>query len=453
MASSKPLFLQRDVELEVEADGVHLARRGSAVRHRLARGEALAINLLAYYGERRAAEADLSACLGEGHGASWMAHVLSRWATYFGEGPPRQFDRRWVTLFGGDGHWEASRKRQEAAPAAISWLVTLTCNRRCPYCYYKVLPWDGDATRSPADATFSKRSVVRMLDEMAQIGTADLFLTGGEPILRADLPEIVREASGRGIRAHINTKFHITRPLARTLAQAGVARVTFSLDAAGARLADGLTGYRGFFGEALSSIEALLHEHVPFRINAVISPINASDVHELVNLCVSMGVPALTLSPYMEPAHAQGLPVHGHGQTPSLDALVTNLGATYGDKIALDAGSGEAFQAGRVDCRDRLLCEVGIRSLDVLPDGRVTRCRYDPGAADLIIGDLNRETLMDIWTGSALAAFNAPPKERFEGTPCGSCGGRDSCTSRGRCVLGARMQFGRLHAPDAGCTQ
>ncbi len=453
MASSRPLFLQRDVELVEQADGVHLARRGGVVRHRLNRAEVLAIGLLAHYGERHAAEADLNACLGGRRGTPWMDRVLSRWATYLGDGPPRQFDRQWMTVVDERIWGMPTKQSAEAAPASLSWLVTLTCNRKCPYCYYKVLPWDGELAQSPADATFPMRLVTRMLDEIAQVGTADLFLTGGEPLLRPDLPEIIDQASARSIRAHVNTKFHVDSSLARKLATARVARVTFSLDAASSRLADGLTASRGFLREAIETIGALLRENVPLRINAVVSPINSTHIDKLVDLCVSMGVPALTLSPYMEPAHARGLPRDGRKPFESLAVLVARQRTRSKGKIGIEAGSGEAFEGGRVDCGDRLLCEVGIRSLDVLPDGRVTRCRYDPAASDLIIGDLSRQSLMDIWTGSALAAFNAPAKERFEGSACGSCGGRDSCTSRGRCVLGARLQFGRLYAPDAGCTR
>jgi radical SAM protein with 4Fe4S-binding SPASM domain len=447
-------FLRPDVELRPGETGPALSRHGSGVSHSLSFEEALALSLLGHYGDVDVATQYLNACLRNRDGASLIDFVTTRWCTYLGEGTPRPLDLTWLKTFKASENRHSVLRAREAAPESISWLVTLTCNRRCPYCYYKVVPWNGDPASKPADASFPIRDAFRVVEEMASVGTANLYLTGGEPLLRPDLLEIAAHAVSLGIKVHINTRFAIDRALARAIAQAGVKDITFSLDSGNAVEANALSGNAGFFSEALSAIEALLSANIDLRVNAVITSVNVQHISKLLDLCVTLGVRRVTLSPYVEPVMTRRAPAALVRTGLPLGEIVADLKSHYGSHLNLAVGSAEAFQSSaRVDCADRLLCEVGIRSLDILPDGRVTRCRYAPGDEDLIVGDLKIETLMEIWTGNALDRLTFPKPSAFGATACSTCSAHERCNTRGRCVLGARLNYGQLLAPDAGCNR
>src|SRR5262249_14705813 len=152
----------------------------------------------------------------------------------------------------------ASNIKQEAAPDAVTWMVTLGCNRKCPYCFFDVFDFDGRIPGSPPDATFPLEDSVRMVQEMARIGAADLYLTGGEPLLRRDLTEVIQEATRVRVRTHIATKYSVSPELARRLADAGLSSVTVSLDDARPNMASALAGSPGYFDEALRTIRNLM---------------------------------------------------------------------------------------------------------------------------------------------------------------------------------------------------
>jgi len=448
-----PLVMKPEVELSADARGPFLERAGAGVRHRISVPEALALGFLAATESPDDAASLVSQCLGDDSGPRWLEYVARRWTTYLGGGPLRPFDGSALSRIRWSRYVPATAFTRYAAPAAVSWLVTLACNRRCPYCFYRVLPWKAADPSSPPDATFPLEAALRMVHEMGTIGTADLYLTGGEPLIRRDLLTIIAGASREGIRVHLNTKYAIDDALAARLAAAAVAEVSVSLDDARPRIAGALAGARNYLAEATASLGALRQAGVRVRVNAVATRLNIDHLDELVRGMIALGVPTLTVSPFADPIplrrSAQGLAPAGE----SLSTRVATLRDRYGGRITLEIGSGEAFGPGSiVSCGDRLLCEVGIRTLDVLPDGSVTRCRYLPDQRALVVGDLKTESLMDVWKGPRLAALYAPSPEAYAGTACSGCGSFGRCNARGRCFASALSTHERLHAPDAACT-
>ena len=445
----RPLYLLNDVALDAAPSGIVLRRQGAGVVHRLDVADAVALALYAQFGDADQVSAHLGHLAGEAAGTARAANVLERWSAYLGNGDPRPILPRLLEQLQAAPPGE--RFQREAAPAAISWLVTLTCNRRCPYCYYKVLPWDGTSA-TPADASFAHADVMRVVDEMALLGTSTLYLTGGEPLLRADLLAIIERASAHGIRVFLNTKYAISDELARGLHDAGIHEVSYSLDAATDKQADAMAGHKGYLPEAVASISALLRAGVETRVNAVATSTAASGLLGLARLCVSLGVRQLTISPFMDPSFARASHVKLIRLGPPLGDLVARLQEDVGDGLRLSVGSAEAAASSvRVDCSDRLLCEVGLKTLDVLPDGRVTRCRYSPTDERLVVGDLRRQTLLEVWNGDPLLDLTLPAADRFPDTACASCGERDACSGRGRCIVGAKLRHGEYLAPDAAC--
>ena len=324
MRRDQPLFLRDDVALELNPEGPILFRRDCGVVHRLELREAIT---LALFGQFGAVESivDHLAVLSDGEAArSCVASVLARWRPYMGDGSPRLMSGNWFESLHAPGVAEFRRSR-EAAPAAVSWIVTLTCNRRCPYCYYKVLPWSGENGGGPADATLSWSDVARVIDEMGQVGTSALYLTGGEPLLRPDLPRIIERAALRGIRVFLNTKYAIDRDLARALMAGGLCEISYSLDAAEPKVADALAGQKGYLAEAVAAISALLEAGMPMRVNAVATSPSAARLRDLVRLCLSLGVPELTISPYMEPSFARSSHIKLIRLGPSLTEIVARL--------------------------------------------------------------------------------------------------------------------------------
>src|SRR4051812_35431709 len=111
-----------------------------------------------------------------------------------------------------------------ARPYVVSWNLTYRCNLACEHCYL-----DAGSTPQVGTENFADRSELgteecfRVIDDIAAFAPECVtILTGGEPLLRRDILEIVRRASERGLWVVVGTNgVRITENLARRLAEAG----------------------------------------------------------------------------------------------------------------------------------------------------------------------------------------------------------------------------------------
>jgi len=432
-----PLFLQHDAKLDLDPQGPRLYRlQADRPKHELTIGEAVALNLLAAYGELANAKSHCATIFGEILGTALVDQVVDRFWTYLGDGPRRSLDVAWLAEMKVDRLRLPPRRR--AAPLAVTWLVTLGCNRKCPYCFHDITRHAVGRMDSPRDATFPLDNALRFVAEMAYVGASDLYLTGGEPLLRRDIVEIIAAASRKRVRVRVVTKYPVSQEFACKLAEAGLHDATVSLDDARSYVASSLAGAPGYLKEAEEAIRAFLDAGIRLRVNAVVSRVNQGSLCELAERLIDWGVPELVISPYVTPRSART----------NVQQLAPPIGSFYGDVQKLKDRCGERLriQTGGSMIPDGLTeracgrhvdCNVGIDTLDVLPDGRVTRCRYLPNEDALIVGDLRTQTLMDIWDSTAMERLGKPARSEYGTSLCADCDGFEACNSRGRCYFTA----------------
>jgi pyrroloquinoline quinone biosynthesis protein E len=330
--------------------------------------------------------------------------------------------------------------------------VTLGCHRRCPYCFYDVKHHPAGAPDAPPDATFPLARAVAMVREMGRIGAPDLYLTGGEPLLRPDLHEVIAEATAARVRTHVVTKYPVDVALATRLGHAGLTHATVSLDDARAAVAGILAGARDHLGEATASIGRLRDAGVRVDVNCVVTALNEEDLPDLAELLIRLGAERLTLGQLSPPTMPRLGVIRLQPQGESLGERIRSLRERFAGRLAIDTSSSGISDGtqGRT-CGTEIVCDVGMTALDVLPDGRVTRCRYLPHVDALVVGSLQRQTLLEIWNGAALHRFSEPSRDAYAGSGCSDCDNFGGCNARGRCFFTALQSSNRLHAPDAFC--
>ncbi|WP_367883270.1 SPASM domain-containing protein [Thermococcus peptonophilus] len=89
----------------------------------------------------------------------------------------------------------------------------------------------------------------------------------------------------------------------------------------------------------------------------------------------------------------------------------------------------------------------------MLPDGRVTVCERLANLDWLIVGDLKKESVRDVWESERVRWFRNLPRELYRGTPCYSCQYFETiCQPRGGiCLLSSYALNGRFFGPDSMC--
>jgi cyclic pyranopterin phosphate synthase len=145
--------------------------------------------------------------------------------------------------------------------------VTDRCNLRCTYC----MPADF-SDWLPGDHLLSIDEMLEVIEIATEHGIESIRLTGGEPLLRPDLVEIVRRINARPLKPRISLTTNALRlaALAQPLADAGLERVNVSLDTLDRARFSELTK-RDRFADVLSGIEAAQRAGLtPLKVNTVL---------------------------------------------------------------------------------------------------------------------------------------------------------------------------------------
>jgi len=165
--------------------------------------------------------------------------------------------------------------------------VTDRCNFRCPYC----MPAEvyGERYRFlPQPEILSFEEIERLVRLFVRLGVRKLRLTGGEPLLRRDLPELVAKlAAIPGVEdLALTTNGHLLARHAKELATAGLKRVTVSLDSHDAAVFQRMSGGRSEPERVMAGIEAAERAGLgPVKVNCVVQRgVNDSTVLALARL-------------------------------------------------------------------------------------------------------------------------------------------------------------------------
>lgn len=147
--------------------------------------------------------------------------------------------------------------------------VTDRCNYRCVYCRA------GESTAPPSELPLD--DYLRMARVFASLGIEKIRLTGGEPLLRRGLVELVRELArlrtpaGRPLDLALTTNGHLLAALAPSLRNAGLSRVTVSMDAVEPALFARITRVPGSFDHVLGGVRAAQAAGLgPVKVNCVV---------------------------------------------------------------------------------------------------------------------------------------------------------------------------------------
>ena len=191
---------------------------------------------------------------------------------------------RWVTYGIGElaqaGLRRASRLTGTALckPAWISIGLTERCNCRCLHC---------DIWKLPARSELSSEQWTRIVNELADwLGPSRLYISGGEPLMRPDLTELVRRASGRGFLVSVVTNGMLLTPTyAQELVAAGLFSLDVSLDALDPAVHDRIRGVGGACARSIQALETMISSGQGRRtsVACVLTSANLGSVEELVD--------------------------------------------------------------------------------------------------------------------------------------------------------------------------
>ncbi|MDK2916181.1 MAG: Fe-coproporphyrin synthase [Euryarchaeota archaeon] len=347
----------------------------------------------------------------------------------------------------------------------VFWNLTDRCNLACAHCYSR----SGPGSRT--DEELSTTEALVLIDDLAAAGVPLILFSGGEPLLREDLPELARAAADHGIRTALSTNGTLITPdAARMIKDAGIGYAGISLDGASPETHDAFRGSEGAFARAVEGFARCREAGIRTGLRVTLTRENMEELEALIDLAVTLGASRFCL--YWLVPSGRGSEAYDRLQVGSeeVDEALTLL---YRRALETDPGAMEFLTVDAPqDCihllrameRDgspdlagaealvRSLnggCSAGKRVANIDPRGNVYPCQF-ARSPEFLVGNVRDRPFSRIWQDAenpVLSWFRSEPRALFG--KCGRCGYRDLCG--GGCRVRAYAAGGDFSAEDPFC--
>jgi radical SAM protein with 4Fe4S-binding SPASM domain len=329
-------------------------------------------------------------------------------------------------------------------PHVVAWNLTRRCNLRCTHCYISAGPWE------TAEAELGLGECRRVVDQLLAVNPSPmLILSGGEPLVRQDLPELVAYAAGRGATVVVGTNATaLTDSRVAGLKNAGVSGVAVSVDSLEQAQHDAFRGAAHALERTLAALDALRARRLDFVVQTTATPANAGEIPALIEWAAAQGAVCFNLYFLVPTGRGADLVDLDAQQIEGLLGVLVEAERRHRGAMMVRAKCAPHFMRRVHESSPdspvlnyRTRCPCGIDYCRITPEGKVTPCPYLPAVA----GDLRRQPFGEIWAGSEL--FASLRRRELSGR-CGRCEYRLIC---GGCRARAFATSGDHLAEDPSC--
>ncbi|MCK7547454.1 pyrroloquinoline quinone biosynthesis protein PqqE [Marinobacter koreensis] len=343
--------------------------------------------------------------------------------------------------------------RADALPSSLNpnnagpplWLLaelTYRCPLQCPYCSN---PLDFAQT----EQELSTEQWISVLRQGREMGAAQLGFSGGEPLVRQDLPELIAEARKLGYYTNLITSgLGLTEARVEAFAEAGLDHIQVSFQASDPELNNAVAGSRKAFEQKLAMAKAVKAAGYPMVLNFVIHRHNIHQMPDIIDLCERLD------ADYVELATCQyyGWAFENReGLMPSKAQLV-RAEAEVNDSRARLQAKGSAMKLIFVtpdyyeERPKACMNGWGNLFLTVAPDGTALPC-HSARLLPIDFPNVKELGLREIWYDSP--GFNHYRGDEWMPEPCRSCDEKDK--DFGGCRCQAYLLTGNADNADPVC--
>ncbi len=330
------------------------------------------------------------------------------------------------------------------------WEITTACNLKCIHCHTSGGEIMGDELTTEQGK--------QLLEQLAVISDFRMMaFTGGEPLVRNDLFELLQHSKELGFTNTIATNaVLIDNHTARELKTCGVAIAAVSLDGIDAKNHDRIRSQPGSFDAAIKGMKALDQAGILLHINITVMEYNISDLEALMDLVDELNAGILLFYQLVPVGRGQAIRNSAldldankrlanfmAGAQKKIKAIVEPVaGPQYWpyllERAHINKGLGRGFA-------EKIFhgCSAGRGFVYIKPNGQVWACPF----LEVSCGSVKEQPFIDIWQNSALLNDLRKRENRLQGQ-CGKCSYRRLC---GGCRGRAYAMSGNYLAEDPSC--
>jgi radical SAM protein with 4Fe4S-binding SPASM domain len=333
-------------------------------------------------------------------------------------------------------------KTEPFVPLILSWNVTRECNLKCSHCYI-------NAADQKLGNELTTEEGKRLIDQICEVSRPLLILSGGEPLLRPDVYELIEYGSSKGLKMGLGSNGSlIDDVVAKKLKEAGITTVSISLDSHIAAQHDDFRGVIGSWEKAVNAIKVLHDNNILVQVNTSLTHDNYDQIDDIMRFSESIGVENFHLF-FLVPT-GRGVKLDDISPQKYEHMITTTFAKVQKYRLNVRPSCAPQFmriaQSMGLDMRQWIRgCIAGMYYCRIYPNGDITPCPYLP----VKVGNVREKSFKEIWQNDDMFK-----KLRDPHTLTGKCGKCDYKMLCGGCrarAYGLSADFidycGDLHVP------
>lgn len=336
---------------------------------------------------------------------------------------------------------EATQDNQQQLGPPLWLLAELTyrCPLHCAFCYNPI-------GFDKVETELNTEGWLKTLREARDLGSVQIGFSGGEPLMRNDLEELVTEARQLGYYSNLLTSgVGLKKTRAKTLKDAGLDHVQLSFQDSTRELNDFLSNTRTF--DLKKEVASMIKDNGwPMVMNCVIHRLNIDYIDKIIDLALELGAETLELAntqfySWAKLNRDQLLP--SQKQVKQAEEVTNRYRDKYGEKIRIIFVVPDYYETRPKKCMNGW----GNVFLTVTPDGTALPCHTAGMLPGLEFPNVRDHTIRNIWYESD--SFNHFRGKGWMKEPCRSCPEQDD--DLGGCRCQAYMLTGDMYGADPVC--
>jgi len=320
-------------------------------------------------------------------------------------------------------------------PGEVVWAVTNACNLKCKHCMLD------SGLEVPDELTTEEGK--RLIDDAAKLGGVKFAFTGGEPLMREDIFELIEYANQTDVQVCMATNGTLLDDeMAKRLKETGLYSYGMSIDGVGKKH-DDFRGQDGTFELAMRGFEAGRKAGLRFQFHTTVGKYNIDDMAKIIDLAEELDVYRIYLVHLITIGRGTNEPDIDKEECRELfDFLIDRQKNTDVWLKPICNPQFWVYLKSRMDLDFEITgCTAGITRFHIFPNGDVTPCAYLP----VVAGNLREQSFYEIYKNSEV--FKNLRERNLSGK-CGSCDHKMIC---GGCRSRANAKFGDYLAEDPLC--
>ena len=323
----------------------------------------------------------------------------------------------------------------------VVWEMTSRCNLKCVHCH----AFGGDTSSDE----LSKEEAIALIDQIASLDIRSLVFTGGEPLLREDLFDLIAYAKSIGFTVFIATNGTlITKEVAKLLREFDVG-VVIGVDAMNPEIHDCIRGVEGAYDAVMQGIENCIAENLYLHLNIVASRPNFDEVEKIIDYGDKIGVYSYFIYRFVPFGRGEEIRDYELGEEDFkalLDLILEKQREVRAIIIPVASPEYWAYVLQRRGIHNRRIinflghffggCLAGKGMMYIKPNGDVWACPFLP----VPIGNVRKESMSGIWENLEKFGYDNAKGDSecnsCEYEPvCGGCKTRRSKEEDLKCLL------------------